>query len=111
MFSLDTIQKLENLNTNRVLRLCIATWQGELGSFSSNMFNGIAKVVVTYGNKLKDEVFKERLGEMPIKQLTRQAKDRCPGCMGFAEVMVMTYNGKKKTPGNLNSVNCDSVYA
>ena len=51
------------------------------------------------GNKLKDEVFKERLGEMPIKQLTRQAKDRCPGCMGFAEVMVMTYNGKKKTPG------------
>ena len=103
---INCISTLENIYSkygyhvlDRVLRLCIATWQGELGSFSSNMFNGIAKVVVTYGNKLKDEVFKERLGEMPIKQLTRQAKDRCPGCMGFAEVMVMTYNGKKKTPG------------
>ena len=103
---INCVSTLESIYTkygyhvlDRVLRLSIATWQGELGSFSSNMLNSIAKVVVTYGSKMKDEVFKERLGALPLKQLTRQAKDRCPGCMGYAEVMVMTYNGKKKSPG------------
>ena len=84
---------------DRMLSLCIATWQGEKGSFSANIMNGITKVIVTYGDKLRDEIFKERVGALPIKQLSRMAKDRCPGCMGFAEVMVMTYNGKKKTDG------------
>ena len=37
-----------------------------------------------------------------IKQLTRNAKDRRPGSMGFAEAMILEYNGKKKrTAGKL----------
>ena len=31
-----------------------------------------------------------------IKTLTRIAKDRRPGAMGYAEAMVLEYNGKKK---------------
>ena len=43
-----------------------------------------------------DEVFKEKLGAISIKTLTRIAKDRRAGAMGFAEAMVLEYNGKKK---------------
>ena len=32
---------------------------------------------------------------------TRNAKDRRPGSMGFAEVMVLEYNGKKKANSSL----------
>ena len=37
--------------------------------------------------KLKDELFKERVGATSVKQLTRNAKERRPGSMGFAEAM------------------------
>ena len=52
--------------------------------------------LVTYGETLDDEVFKAKVGALSIKQMTRNAKDRRPGSMGFAEVMVLEYNGKKK---------------
>lgn len=102
--TITAISTLESIYTkfgyhilDQVLGLCIATWQGELGSFSANILNGIAKVIVVYGDKLNEEIFKERLGSLPIKQLVRTAKERCPGCMGYAEVMVLTYNGKRKS--------------
>lgn len=34
---------------------------------------------------------------MSIKALTRIAKERRPGSMGFAEAMIIEYNGKKKS--------------
>lgn len=81
---------------DHVLRLCIATWEGEDNSLSANMLNAIAKLVTTYGENLNDETFKERLSTVSIKQLTRTAKERHPGMLGVAEVMVIEYNGKKK---------------
>ena len=84
---------------SRVLMLCIATWEGDTNSFSANILNAIAKLVVVYGDTLNDELFKEKLGVISIKQLQRNAKDRRPGCMGYAETMVLEYNGKKKGPG------------
>ena len=33
-------------------------------------------------------------------QLTRVAKERKSGCMGFAETMIIEYNGKKKSRAN-----------
>ena len=86
---------------NRVLRLIIATWEGDLHSFSANMLKGVAKLVVAYGDSLNDEVFKEKLGSISIKQLTRTAKERRPGSMGFAEAMVNEYNGRKKSVANM----------
>ena len=80
----------------RVLRLIVGTWEGDINSFTANIFNAVAKLVVTYGDALSEELFINRVGNLSIKQLTRMAKDRRPGSMGYAETMVIEYNGKKK---------------
>lgn len=82
---------------NRVLRLIIGTWEGDSNSFSANIMNAVAKLCVVFKDQLNDEVFSEKLGAVSIKHLTRTAKERRPGSMGFAEAMVIEYNGKKKT--------------
>lgn len=81
---------------NRVLRLIIGTWEGDSNSFSANIMNAVAKLCVVFKDQLNDEVFSEKLGAVSIKQLTRTAKERRPGSMGFAEAMVIEYNGKKE---------------
>jgi len=53
-------------------------------------------VVEVFGDTLDDDLFKEKLGNVSIKQLTRTAKERRPGSMGYAEAMIIEYNGKKK---------------
>ena len=82
---------------NRVLRLIIATWEGDSNSFSANIMNSVAKICVVYKNQLNDETFAEKVGAVSIKQLTRTARERRPGSMGYAEAMILEYNGKKKT--------------
>lgn len=90
---------------NRVLRLIISTWEGDVSSFSSNMLNAITKLVVVFGDSLNDELFKERVGSVSVKQLTRTAKERRAGCMGYAEAMLIEYNGKKKSPAGKLFIN------
>lgn len=82
---------------DRVLRLIIGAWEGDYNSFSANIMKAVAKLVVVYKEALDDDLFKEKLGAISIKQLTRTAKERRAGCMGYAEVMVLEYNGKKKS--------------
>ncbi len=82
---------------DRVLRLIIGAWEGDYNSFSANIMKAVAKLVVVYKDALNDDLFKEKLGAISIKQLTRTAKERRAGCMGYAEVMVLEYNGKKKS--------------
>ena len=81
---------------DRVLRLTIGTWEGEDRSFSANILNALTKLVIVYGDTLIDDVFKEKLGAISIKQLTRLGKERGHGSLGYAETMVLEYNGKKK---------------
>lgn len=90
---------------NRVLRILISTWEGDLNSFAANMLNAVTKLVVVFGDSLNDEMFKERVGNVSVKQLTRTAKERGSGCMGFAEAMVIEYNGKKKSPAGKLFIN------
>lgn len=53
-------------------------------------------------DQLNDETFAEKVGAVSIKQLTRTARERRPGSMGYAEAMILEYNGKKKsTAGKL----------
>ena len=40
---------------DRTLRLCVGTWEGDMNSLSANMLNGIARLVYTFGDALKDE--------------------------------------------------------
>ena len=82
---------------SRVLRLIIGTWEGDTHSFSANIMNAVAKLCVVFKDQLNDETFKEKVGAISVKQLTRTAKERRPGSMGFAEAMILEYNGKKKT--------------
>ena len=78
------------------MRPIVGTCEGKINSFTANIFNAVAKLVVTYGDALSEELFINRVGNLSIKQLTRMAKDRRPGSMGYAETMVIEYNGKKK---------------
>ena len=83
---------------DRTLRLCAGTWEGDMNSLCANFLNGVARLVNTYGDKLKDELFKERVGATSVKQLTRNAKERRPGSLGFSEAMLVAYNRKCKYP-------------
>lgn len=90
---------------SRVLRLIIGAWEGDLNSFSANILNAATRLIVVYGDALNDEIFKERLGVVSVKQLVRTAKERRPGSMGVAEVMVLEYNGKTKSNKNRLFIN------
>lgn len=81
---------------SRVLRLIIGAWEGDINSFSANILNAVAKICVVYKGHLNEEVFKEKVGAISIKALTRIAKERRAGSMGYAEAMIIEYNGKKK---------------
>ena len=101
------VSTLENIYTNygmqtlnRTLRLIIGAWEGDLHSFSANILNAVAKLISVFGDGLNDDIFKEKLGAVSVKQLTRVAKERKSGCMGFAETMIIEYNGKKKSCAN-----------
>ena len=93
---------------DRTLRLCIGTWEGESNSLSANMLNVVSKLIVTYGEALNDELFKEKLGMSSVKLLIRTAKERGPGSVRLAEAMILIYNGKKK--GTANKLNIRKLY-
>ena len=78
------------------MMLIIGAWEGDVNSFSANIMKAVAKIIDVYGDSLNEEEFKERVGAVSVKALTRTAKERRPGSMGFAEAMIVEYNGRKK---------------
>ena len=83
---------------DHVIRLIVATWEGASQSFSANMMNGLARFLNAYGDAVKDDIFKEKLGRISIKELARTAKDRRSGSLGFAEALLIGYNKKCRNP-------------
>lgn len=83
---------------DNVLRLCIGTWEGAQQSLSANMLNGVARLIFAYGDALKDNVFKEKLGRVSVKEVSRTAKERRAGSLGYAEAMLIYYNKKSHYP-------------
>lgn len=83
---------------DHVIRLIVATWEGDSQSFSANMMNGLARFLNAYGDAVKDDIFKEKLGRISIKELARTAKDRRSGSLGFAEAILIGYNKKCRNP-------------
>ena len=81
---------------DRSIRLCVGTWEGEVGSLSSGILKGIAILIVTFGDNIKDDVFKEKVGAYSSREISRLAKERKAGSMGFAEAMMIAYNRKAK---------------
>lgn len=89
---------------DRTLRLALGTWEGEKLSLSSGMLRGIAQVIVAYGKSLDDELFKDRVGNVSAKTISRTARDRRPGTIGFAEALIIVYNGKTKKKLSLHKL-------
>lgn len=91
-------EKFDYHTLDRTIRLCVAAWEGEINSLSSGMLKGVAKLIVAFGDKLKDDLFKEKVGSCSAKDIIRTAKERGGGSMGFAEAMLLAYNKKMKYP-------------
>ena len=78
------------------IHLAVATWEGERYSLSGTMLKGIAKILVTYGDSISEDIFVEKLSKMSVKQIVRTAKERHPGQLGYSEALMMAYNNKNK---------------
>ena len=61
------------------LRLAVGTWEGEMNSLSGNMLMAIARIIVAYGDTLREDIFKDHLGQVSVKSIIRTAKERRPG--------------------------------
>ncbi len=42
---------------DRTLRLCVGTWEGDIDSLGANVLAGVARMVVAFGDQLRDETF------------------------------------------------------
>ena len=62
------------------------------------MLNGLARFLYSYQDKVNDTVYKEKLGVYSIKELTKMAKERRAGSLGYAEAMLIIYNKRMKSP-------------
>lgn len=94
----DIFDKFGFRTLDRMLRLCVGAWEGEINSLSASLMSGITKLIVAYGDNLKDDLFTERVGAVSARQLSRNAKERRPGSLGYAEAMLVLYNRKCKYP-------------
>ena len=81
---------------DRVLKLIIMTWEGEPKSFSANIMNGLARLLYAYQDSIKDEIFKAKVGEVSIKEISKTAKERRAGSLGYAEAILLIYNKKMR---------------
>ena len=85
---------------DRTLRLLVGTWEGDPLSLSANMLRGVARLIVAYGDLMKDDVFCDRIGKVSAREITRNAKEKREGSLGFAEAILNVYN--KRTNGRLH---------
>ena len=93
---------------DRVLRLCIGTWEGDVNSLSGNMLNGVARLINAYGDEIKDDVFRDKVGHFSAKEISRIAKDRRAGSLGYSEAMLIAYNKKMRNPLKWSTLYADS---
>lgn len=91
-------RKLGFHTLDRTLRLCVGTWEGDINSLAANILKGVAKLIIAFGNELKDDIFKEKMSRYSIKELSRTAQERRAGSLGYAEAILFAYNKKMRMP-------------
>ena len=97
--TIESIYHRYGLNTlDRTLRLCVASWEGEPDSLTANIIKGIALLVTAFGDNLRDDLFQEKVGKFSAREVSRSARERKMGSMGYAEVMLAFYNKKTRYP-------------
>ena len=82
---------------DRTIRLIVQTWEGEPNSLTTSMLRGVALLVATFGDSLRDDLFAERVGAVSAREVTRTAKERRAGSIGYAETMLLIYNKKTRS--------------
>jgi len=108
---LEQIYKKYGYHTlDRTLRLIVSTWEGEPLSLSASMLKGVSLLIESYGDKIKDDAFCERIGTMSAIEIIRTGKARRPGAIGYAEAMVIAYNRNKKGSLSLRMLDGISTY-
>ena len=83
------------------LRLLLATWEGESASFAGNIIRGTARLIFSYGDSLDQQLFAERLGHVPLKEIVRSARERNNGIMGYSETLVTYFNKRARGSSSL----------
>jgi len=83
---------------DRTLRLCVGSWEGDPNSLSATMLKGVAQLIVAFGDAIKDDIFKEKVGKHSPREIGRTAKERKAGSLGYTEAMLIAYNKKMKNP-------------
>src|SRR5574344_533818 len=91
-------RKLGFHTLDKTLRLYVGTWEGDINSLAANILKGVAKLIVAFGNELKDDIFKEKISRYSIKELSRTAQERRAGSLGYAEAILFAYNKKMRMP-------------
>ena len=89
---------------DRTLRLSLSTWEGEDLSLSASILKTVALLISAFGSNLDEESFRERVGKYTAKAISRTARDRRPGIYGYAEAMLILYNGKNKKKLSMRKV-------
>jgi len=82
---------------DRALRLCIGTWEGDPHSLSASMLKGVSHLIVAFGDTMRDDLFKDKVGIYSARDIGRTAKERKAGSIGYAEAMLIAYNRKMKS--------------
>src|SRR5574344_2959645 len=83
---------------DRTLRLCVGAWDGDTAALTASILKGVSKLVAAFGNDLKEDSFKEKVGLASIKEISRSATERRNGSLGYAEAMLSIYNKRHKVP-------------
>lgn len=83
---------------DRTLYIAISTWEGDPFSLAASMLKGIARLLICFDESLRADQFVERLSRVSAREITRSAKERQNGSLGYAEAMLFVYNRRTKYP-------------
>lgn len=89
---------------DQTVYLIASTWEGDPMSFSGSMLKGVAKLLDSFGDEIKQDEFVERMGRISPKEIIRSAKEHRNGILGYAEALLTFYNRKLKQPLNYNKL-------
>ena len=83
---------------DQTLYIAVSTWEGDPVSLCATILKGIARLLDTYGDGLRADLFVERLSRVPVKEIIRSARERNNGSLGYAEALLTFYNKRTRYP-------------
>lgn len=66
--------------------------------FAVRVSQKFCRATTAFGDNLRDDLFQEKVGKFSAREVSRNARERKMGSMGYAEVMLAFYNKKTRYP-------------